>query len=139
MVETLELIFGLSLAEQFWVIIMSSTNIELQRQQLTNLGLETEKITVPNERIYIHDVDRMEDDSYTIALKDMPFTFAGAIILGLLIYVVFRCKANKKRTQMAANYAKQNPGYQIVQQLPQLTHSPTSPIVFLQNSGKTGE
>lgn len=67
----------------------------------------------------------------------MLILYLGAIIVGLLIYVVMRCRINKKRAgNTAALCMKNPPHYHIVQQVPQPKNST---LVYLKGEGHTGE
>ena len=68
------------------------------------------------------------------------FALTGAIVLGLLIYVVIRCRVNKQRHAQTILPKQQ---YQIIQQVPHYSymykqHHSAYPIVYLQHSGHTG-
>ncbi|XP_067930221.1 tumor necrosis factor receptor superfamily member 16-like [Watersipora subatra] len=65
----------------------------------------------------------------------------GAVILGLIAYVVFRCRHNKKPSQMTSNGFTQPSSYKIEQQLPAYRdmsfQPPVQPVIYLQDGGKT--
>lgn len=86
---------------------------------------------------------------HTFVLQQVLYCDLGAIILGLLIYVILRCRVNKKRAAHMAAHGGGHPSYQIVQPQQQqapyyntgVAHPPTStsPIIYLDSNGKTGK